>query len=98
MINLTGKKVIVRGVNSGVFFGILADKNGQEVELKDCRNIWSWSGANNLNEVARDGIKNIEESLISVKVNSIILTDICEIIPCTEKSIKIIEGAPEWKF
>ena len=47
--------------------------------------------------MARDGIKDIKNSKISVKVDSLILTDICEIIPCTEKSIKIIEGAPEWK-
>ena len=97
MIDLKGKKVIARGINSGVFFGTLVDKNEQEVELKDCRNIWHWVGANNLNEMARNGIKDIKNSKISVKVDSIILTDICEIIPCTEKSIKIIEGAPEWK-
>ena len=31
MIDLKGKKVIARGINSGVFFGTLVDKNGQEV-------------------------------------------------------------------
>ena len=97
MIDLKGKKVIARGINSGVFFGTLVDKNGQEVELKECRNIWNWTGATNLNEMAKSGIKDIENSKISEKVDSLILTDICEIIPCTEKSIKIIEGAPEWK-
>ena len=45
MIDLKGKKVIARGINSGVFFGTLVDKNGQEVELKECRNIWNWTGA-----------------------------------------------------
>lgn len=39
------KKVIVRGDRSGVFFGTLAERNGREVKLKNCRRIWYWAGA-----------------------------------------------------
>lgn len=97
MTNYNGKKVIVRGIQSGVFFGILVDRNGQEVELKDCRNIWSWEGATNLNQIAVDGIKELNKSRISMVVNSIILTDICEIIPLSEKAIINLESAEQWR-
>lgn len=39
MTNFNRKKVVVRGIQSGVFFGTLVDRNGQEVELSNCRNI-----------------------------------------------------------
>lgn len=97
MTNFNGKKVVVRGYQSGVFFGTLVDRNGQEVELKECRNIWSWKGATNLNQIAVDGIAILEQSRISMAVNSIILTDICEIIPLSDKAIKNLEGAEVWK-
>ena len=97
MTNFNGKKVVVRGYQSGVFFGTLVDRNGQEVELKECRNIWSWKGATNLNQIAVDGIAILDQSRISMAVNSIILTDICEIIPLSDKAIKNLEGAEVWK-
>lgn len=97
MTNLNGKKVVVRGIQSGVFFGTLVDRNGQEVELSNCRNIWSWDGAANLNQIAVDGIANLENSRISMTVDSIVLTDICEIISLTDKAIKNLEGAREWR-
>ena len=40
MNNFKGKKVIIRGDRSGVFFGTLAEKDGQEVKLEKCRRLW----------------------------------------------------------
>lgn len=97
MTNFIGTKVVVRGIQSGVFFGTLADRNGQEVELHNCRNIWDWEGATNLNQIAVDGINNLARSHISMAVDSIILTDICEIIPLSDKAINNLEGAREWR-
>lgn len=97
MTDLRGKKVVVRGIQSGVFFGILVDRNGQEVELKNSRNIWDWEGAANLNQIAVDGIKNLKNSKISMSVDTMVLTEICEIIPLSEKAIANLEGAKEWR-
>lgn len=36
---------IVRGDRSGVFFGQVAARNGQEVELRNVRKLWYWDGA-----------------------------------------------------
>lgn len=98
MTNLNGTKVVVRGIDSGVFFGTLIDRNGQEVELHNCRNIWDWEGAANLNQIAVDGIGNLEHSRISMMaVDIMTLTDICEIIPLSEKAINNLEGARPWR-
>lgn len=48
MNKFEGKKYIVRGDRSGVFFGEIVNKEGQEVELKKCRRIWYWCGANSI--------------------------------------------------
>lgn len=98
MTNLKGKEVVVRGIQSGVFFGTLKDMDGQTVELSNARNIWRWEGASNLNQIAVDGV-NTEGSYtrISMTVDTLVLTDICEIIPLSEKSRKILGGAPAWK-
>ena len=39
------KKVIIRADRAGVFYGTIVRKDGNEVELKDCRRIWYWNGA-----------------------------------------------------
>lgn len=97
MINLLGKKVIVRGDRSGVFFGTLVAKEGREVELNNCRRLWYWDGAASISQLAVDGVMRPESCKFTVSVESILIEDVIEIIPCTEKSVSIIEGVKEWK-
>lgn len=92
------KKVIVRGDRSGVFFGTLTAKDGQEVELKHCRRIWYWEGAASISQLANEGVKNPDYCKFTVTVESICILDAIEIIPCTDMAISIIEGAKEWKI
>ena len=89
-------KVIIRADRSGVFFGELSSRNGREVELKDARRIWRWYGATTLSQLANSGLDN-EKSLVCEPVKSILILDAIEVIPCTEKAIANLEGAPEWK-
>ena len=99
MTNLIGKKVVARGVHSGVFFGTLENIDGQTVELSKAQNIWSWSGAANLNQVAVDGVDiNSDNTCISVIVDTLVLTDVCELILLSEKAISILEGAKVWRI
>ena len=95
--NFIGKKVIVRGDRSGVFFGTLAEKDGKEVRLGNCRRIWYWSGANSISQLAVDGVTRPSDSKFTVAVSEIIITDAIEIIPCTDKAIENIEGVKEWR-
>lgn len=98
MKDLKGTKVIARGDRSGVFFGTLEDKEGQEVELSNCRRIWYWEGAASLHQLAAEGVKKPENCKFTMNVESIIITDATEIIPCTEDAIRSIEEVPVWKM
>jgi len=91
------KKVIVRGDRSGVFFGELANRNGQEVELTNCRRLWYWSGAASLHQLAAEGVKNPTECKFTMPVSGIIILDAIEIIPCTKEAIDNIDRVRQWK-
>ena len=97
MKDLIGKKVIIRGDRSGVFFGELANKDGMEVELKNCRRLWHWDGAASISQIALDGVRRPENCKFTVTVESIIITDVIEIIPCTCDAIKSIESVNTWR-
>lgn len=98
MKSYIGKKVLVRGIQSGVYFGELVSRDKQEVEMESVRNLWLWDGANTLLDLAENGAQNTTECKFSNQVNSIILTDICELVPCSVKAIKSIEGVAEWTY
>lgn len=92
-----GRKVIVRGEKSGVFFGTLAAKEGREVKIENCRRIWYWDGAASISQLAAEGTVNPDDCKFTIAVHEIIIMDAIEIIPCTEKSIRSIEGVRVWK-
>lgn len=96
MNNFKGKKVIVRGDRSGVFFGTLTEKDGREVKLEKCRRIWYWYGAASISQLAVDGTSNPRECKFTVTADEIEILDAIEIIPCSEKAIKSIEGVKVW--
>lgn len=98
MQNLIGKKVIVRGDRSGVFFGTLAQRDNREVTLNDCRRIWYWEGAASISQMAQDGVKKPERCKFTITVDSIVILDAIEIIPCTDQAIKSIESVKVWKI
>lgn len=98
MTNLIGKKCVFRGNRSGVFFGELADKNGQEVEIKNCRRLWYWDGACSISEISLSGVKNPNNCKFTVTVESLVITDCIEIDVCTEKAIKNIESVKVWNY
>lgn len=91
------KKVIVRGDRSGVFFGTLVAKEGQEVKLENCRRLWYWDGAASISQLAVDGTVNPDECKFTVTVGEIIIIDAIEIILCTDKAIRSIEDVSVWK-
>ena len=89
--------VIVRGNRSGVFFGELKERNGQDVELLNARKLWYWDGAAAVEQIAKDGVKNPGACKFTVSVDSMMITDAIQIIPCTDAAKKSISGAAEWK-
>ena len=90
--------VIVRADRAGVFFGTLAEKEGNEVKLTNCRRIWKWSGAASLSELAVNGVTKPGDCKFPVPVQSIIVEGVIEIIPCEQKAIESINAVPVWKM
>ena len=95
--NFIGKKVIVRADRAGVFYGTLAEKEGSEVRLTNCRRLWYWSGASSISQIALEGVKNPSDCKFTVTVSEIVVTGVIEIIPATEEAQKSIEFVPVWK-
>ena len=87
--------VIVRGDRSGVFFGELKERNGQEVELRNARKLWYWDGAAAVEQIAKDGVKGACKFTVSVE--SMIITDAIQILPCTSGAAENIMAVKEWK-
>ena len=90
-----GKKVIIRTYSAGVWFGLLDQKSGNEVILKDARRMWRWHAKESisLSGVAIFGIKE-DKSRIAPAVSKVWLEAI-EIISCSKTAIISIEGAKD---
>ena len=95
---IIGKKVIVRGDASGVFFGTLAERNGREVKLEKCRRLWYWDGGASISQLAKDGTTKPDNCKFTVTVDEIVILDAIEIILCTDIAAGKIERVKEWKM
>lgn len=94
--NFLGKYCIVRGKDSGVFFGKLESFKDNRVMLTDCRRIWYWSGAASLSELASEGPSKPLECKFPAPIDFQFVLDAIEVIPCTERAIDKIKGVPTW--
>ena len=97
-MNYIGKKVIVRCNNAGVFFGTLKeyDNASREAVLGDVRRIHYWEGAASLSQVAMDGVGI--NSRLTMVVPEMVVMEVIEITPCSDKAIKNLEGRKIWKI
>lgn len=92
------KKVIIRGDKSGVFYGELENRIGQEVKLRNCRRLWYWNGACSISELAKTGTQRPQDCKFTVTIDEIEILDAIEVIECTKDAIKSIDGVTEWKY
>ena len=88
---------IVRTYSAGVFAGYVENREGQEVTMRQARRIWYWDGAASLSQLAVDGTSKPENCKFPVAVDRIYLLQAIEIIPCTAKAKKSIEGVAVWR-
>lgn len=95
-----GKRVIVRTNRAGVFYATLSEFDAQTriSELKDCRRIHYWEGACSLSQLAEEGTKKPDSCRFSMYAPVMQVMETIEIIPCSDKAIKIIEGVKIWKM
>lgn len=92
-----GKKVIIRAKDAGVFYGVIKERRGDEVDMKNVRRIWYWDGAASLSQMALDGVSKPDNCQFTVYVPLMTILGVIEVIPCTNKAIASIEGVKEWR-
>lgn len=90
---------VIRTRSAGVFAGWLADDydGGLVGDIVNSRRLWYWSGANELSQLAMEGVKNPSACKFAPPTPITHLTEIIEVIACTETAFKIITAVPEWK-
>ena len=91
------KKYIVRCDRSGVFYGEIESRNGQEVTMRNARCLWYWDGAASLLQLAKEGTTEPRDCKFTVYVDELTVVDAIEILPCTDKAADSIEGVSEWR-
>ena len=91
------KKYIVRCDRSGVFYGEIESRNGQEVTMRNARCLWYWDGAASLLQLALEGTTEPRDCKFTVYVDELTVVDAIEILPCTDKAAVCIEGVSEWR-
>lgn len=96
-IKMDNKYYIIRGDRSGVLFGQIAGRTGQEVELRNVRKLWWWDGACAVEQLAVDGVTNPSQCKITVVVPEMVVTDAIQIIPCSDKATKVLSEVKVWK-
>ena len=88
---------IVRTYSAGVFAGYLKEQKGKEGVVLNARRLWAWSGAASLSQLAVDGVSKPNDCKFPCEVSEVRLTEIIEVIPCTEKAFDSIKGVPVWE-
>lgn len=91
------QKYIVRCNRAGVFYGEIKKQDGDTVTMANVRKVWYWDGACAVEELAVNGTTMPDECKFTVKVDEMTVMQAIQIIPCTEKAVKSLEAAHEWK-
>lgn len=91
------KYVIARTYSAGVFAGYLKERKGKEATLLNARRIWYWAGAASLSQLAIDGTSKPKECKFPTEVPEVLLTEVIEVLPVSEKARKSIAEVVEWK-
>ena len=88
---------IVRAYEAGLFFGQIAARRGNEVDLVNARKLWYWSGACGPEQLAAEGVKNPQACKFTVIVPEMTVLNVCQIIPCSEAARINLETVAVWR-
>lgn len=91
-----GKYCIIRADRSGIHAGVLVQRSGSDVVLRDSRRLWYWVAPQGvaLSGVAQYGVA--QTSKLDVVNPEMLISGVIEIIPCSqlaEESIRAHQGA-----
>lgn len=88
---------IVRSYSAGVFAGYIGKIENRQATIYNARRIWYWDGASTLSQLSQEGTTKPQNCKFHMEVPEVILTDICEVIPATEKAKSSIDGVKVWQ-
>lgn len=91
------KYCIVRTRYAGVFAGYVKAREGTEAVVLNARRLWYWSGAASLSQLSQEGTSKPSECKFPCEMPEVELTEVIEVIPCTEKAQDSIAAVPVWK-
>lgn len=91
--------LIFRTESAGVFCGFLNryEASVRHAWIHECRRIWSVEKAFTLSAVALNGIQKGKMSVVTPGPNCHILSQVVELIPCTEVAIKSLREFPAYE-
>lgn len=89
--------VIIRTRSAGVFAGTLIKRTGTDAQIKNSRRLWYWSGAASLSQLAVDGTSKPDQCKFPVAIPSHEVTEVLEVLDCTDKARQSIESVKVWK-
>ena len=94
---MEGRYCMVRSKSAGVFAGTVEKVDGQTALLRNARRIWYWEGAASLSQLAAEGTKAPTRCKFPCPVAEVLLFEVIEIIPITEKAAASIAIVSEWR-
>lgn len=96
---MIGRYCMVRTYSAGVFAGTVAElsEDGKRALLTDARRIWYWAGAASLSQLATDGTSKPGQCKFPCPVDEVLLTEVIEIIPISDKAAASIQEVPVWQ-
>jgi len=87
---------IVRTYSAGVYFGYLKEEKGDECILVNARNVWYWSGAASLLQMANEGVSKPDECKFTQEVAEIKLKGVIAILKCTKEAQDNLSSVKIW--
>jgi hypothetical protein len=90
------KFYLIRSYSGGVWYGNIKTLNRDVCVLINARNIWNWEGASCLAQIAKEGIRSGKVSSLIDDPEGVYITQVCNILPMTEKAVNNLNSIEEW--
>lgn len=92
------KYCIVRTYSAGVFAGYVKEQNGKEATVLQARRLHYWDGAASLSQLSQEGVTKPQNCRFPVEMPTVSLTEVIEVIECSEAARLNIAAVPIWKM
>jgi len=81
---------------AGTYLGQIVNRKGDVVEMENAQLLYYWSGANSLNQLAREGTKDSNSCKFSVECD-VTCYGVLRVIKCTQEAVASLRGVAIWR-